>query len=80
MPVASATAEARTRARLLSRRLLMPPRTLNEAMPADTAARMAARLLSVRSRSGCTSGNSGDIIVSAPPRMKYSVNRYAKVV
>ena len=70
---------ARTSDRSLSQRLVAPPITLNEAMPADTAARMAARWLSVRSRSSRTSGNSGAIIVSTPPRMKYTVNRYPNV-
>ena len=79
IPAARLTAVARTSDRSLSQRLVAPPTTLNEAMPADTAARMAARWLSERSRSWRTSGNSGAIIVSAPPRMKYTVNRYPNV-
>ena len=70
IPAARLTAVARTIARSPSQRLEAPPITLNEAMPAATAARMAAWWLSVMSRSRRTSGNSGEIMVSAPPRMK----------
>ena len=75
MPAARQAAAERTRARSVSRRLAAPPMTLKEEMPTATAAKMAAWWDSSSPRSTRTSGNSGEIMVSDPPRMKYSPNR-----